>query len=350
MRRIFGSHLRLSIGICSLILVMVLGVACAGNQGPAGDQGPAGPSGPAGSQGPAGPVGAAGPAGPAGSVGAQSPGVAAAMEAGQEFESEVSTGVNRLYGKPLLQFDFMPSPFREKFGFEMMGVYNPEGPDPLPLTASTPDSAILASLVDAKGVGLPQAVFQNFAPTLVNVPLREIETWYVPGSIGDLSVRKTLPSHLGGPIIAPTQAEPSGPITKGDWFKASGVMTVECTSEGNSVTIRAKSLVPHRVYTVWAIWLDPSGPRMIPVPLGGAPNSYVTDENGDATYKRELNFCPTDAAKEPVDGKTLAIIGTHLHSDHVAYGAIPAPIAGGLPPGTVVHEHLSWNLGAGKPQ
>ena len=131
-------------------------------------------------------------------------------------------------------------------------------------------------------------------------------------------------------------------------FNASGKIKVKCGKKGNSVRINVKGLVPHRLYTFWAIWLDPSVPRFLPIPLGGAPNSYVTDEKGNATFKRELNFRLTDAAKDGVDGKTLAFIDTHLHSDHVAYGAIPVPIAAGFPPGTVLHAQLTWNLGVGE--
>ena len=78
------------------------------------------------------------------------------------------------------------------------------------------------------------------------------------------------------------------------------------------------------------------------------PNSYVTDKKGNATFERELNFCPTDAARDGVGDKILAFLGTHLHSDHVAYGGIPAPIAAGFPPGTVLHAQLTWNLGTGE--
>jgi hypothetical protein len=155
--------------VLTLILVMVLAVACAGEPGPAGPAGPAGPE------------GARGPAGPAGEAGAQSPGVAAAMSANaQTFEAVVSTGLNRSLGQPLLEFSFMPDPFKKQWGFEMLGVYNPDGPLPLPLTADTPDSAVLASLVDAEGVGPPQAIFQNVPPELVNVLLRDIGTYANP--------------------------------------------------------------------------------------------------------------------------------------------------------------------------
>ena len=44
----FGSRRRLCIGILSLISVIVLGMACAGDPGPVGPAGPTGPQGPAG--------------------------------------------------------------------------------------------------------------------------------------------------------------------------------------------------------------------------------------------------------------------------------------------------------------
>jgi len=268
------------------------------------------------------------------------------MQAGQEFEALVSTGLNRSLGQPLLEFDFMPAPFKEQWGFDMLGVYNPDGPLPLPLSADTPDSAVLVSLVDADGVGPPQAIFQNVPPELVNVPLRDIGSYSNP----KLARGGAIPSQSDGPVIGATQADPSSPITKGDWFKASGILKVACTPEGNSVSVNVKSLVANRLYTVWAIWLDPAGPSMIPVPLGGAPNVIITDKQGDGILERDLNFCPVDAALEGVDGKRLAGIGIHLHSDHAAYGPVPAPLAAGFPPGTVLHEHLTWNLGAGKLQ
>ena len=75
MRRILGRYRRLRIEICFLIiLVMVLGVACAGDPGAtgaSGQSGPAGAQGPAGAVGPAGSAGIQGMAGPAGAAGAQ---------------------------------------------------------------------------------------------------------------------------------------------------------------------------------------------------------------------------------------------------------------------------------------
>ncbi len=262
------------------------------------------------------------------------------------FDAEAVTGLNRRFGQPLFIFDFAPEPF-DKTGFTTIGVFNPDGAEPLPLTAETPDEAILATFVDPFVDELvPQPVAATVDPRWVNVPIRDIETWTTP----DLMTRAALPSQLAGPVVGLSQAEPSGPITKGDWLKASGKMTIQCTPQGNSVTIRVRNQVPNRVYTVWMIWIDPAAPRFIPLPLGGAPNAYITDEWGNAVFKRDLNFCPVEAAEEGVEGIRLAFFDAHLHSDHILYGGVPLPLFAGFPPGTVLQPHLTWNLGAGIPQ
>ena len=260
------------------------------------------------------------------------------------FDAQVVTGLNRLFGEPLFIFDFAPAPF-DKTGFETTGVFNPDGDDPLPLTSSTPDDAILATLIDPFiDQLLPKSVAKTADPRLFNVPLRDIETYTSPA----LKRSGKLPFQSAGPVIGASQADPGGPITKGDWFKASGRMEVSCGQEENSVSMRVTALIPNRIYSVWAIWLDPETPRFIPVALGGVPNAFITDKFGDATFERELNFCPVEAAKEGIEGKTMAFIDAHLHPDHALYGAAPAPILAGFPPGSVIQPHLTWNLGAGR--
>ena len=39
-----------------------------------------------------------------------------------EFEAVVSTGLNRSLGQPIFEFPFMPSPYKENWGFKMLGV------------------------------------------------------------------------------------------------------------------------------------------------------------------------------------------------------------------------------------
>lgn len=259
-----------------------------------------------------------------------------------EFDAIAVTGVNRLFGEPIFQFKFMKDTPLEFFGFETVGALV-DGPEDTPsriLTPGDPNGTILASFSESAA-----------DPKLINVPLQHIETWVWPP---DLSTRSDVPFELDSTESEATQAEPNNTITKGDWLSASGKLKVKCGKKGNSVRIHVKGLLPHRLYTVWGIWLTPpehaDGPGFKPYPLGGAPNAYVTDEKGDAIFERDLKFCLTDAAKDGVDGRRLAIIDTHLHSDHVAYGGLPAPLAGGFPPGTVLHAQLEWDLGAGERQ
>ena len=353
-----GKQLILKSIFVALLGLMTLTLACAGQPGPAGPAGPVGPAGADGQPGEQGPIGPPGPQGVPGEQGSPGPAsMVSLIEAGEQDDSrfsqdakvligEVSTGVNRLYGEPMFEFDFMPAPFDQRFGFETLGALNLGGSDPLPLTAETPNDATLVSLVDPQGIGLPQALVQNADPTLSNIPRRDVVTLVLPPN---MQQRAVLSGHLDGPVTGPTQAEPSGPITKGDWFQASGTLKIDCYAGKYRARIEAKTLVPNRVYTVWSIWMDPSGTGAVtPLPFGGAPNSFVTDGNGDATFERELNFCPHTAAQEGIEGKRLALIDAHLHSDHAAYGALPAPFAAGFPPGAVIHEHLSWDIGAGE--
>ena len=56
------------------------------------------------------------------------------------------------------------------------------------------------------------------------------------------------------------------------------------------------------------------------------------------------------AKLRPDWSKIDKVFASHLHSDHVLYGAVPVPSGAGLPLGTVGHMQLEWNLpGAGVP-
>ncbi len=264
------------------------------------------------------------------------------------IQGYVVTGLNRILSQPAFVFPEV-APFPAGIGFNTVAEFNPNGPDPFPLTPATPNSAILASVQD------PFFNPPNFPPTdpsLVNVQLRDIATWIAPPNLQN---RAPLAPHLDVPTLAYSQAEPTSqtPITLEDWFKAEGKMKIKCNDDGNSVKIKFKGLIPNRLYTVWALWviLDENDPRrgIWPQPLGGVPNAYMTDEDGDATFERKLNFCPKEAAEYGVNGNVLLTIATHLHSDGVAYGGLPSPIAAGSPPGTVLHAVLEWNMGNGIP-
>jgi len=154
-----------------------------------------------------------------------------------------------------------------------------------------------------------------------------------------------LPFQSDAPIASQAKADSSSePITLQDWLKASGEMEFHCRENGTaSLQIKVKDMVPNRAYTVWAMWHLADG-RIFPQPFGGAPNAYITDNEGNASLKRELNFCPQDVAQNGIENNRLLSIITHLHSDHIIYGGVPVPTATGFPPGTVGHMQLEWNF------
>lgn len=276
------------------------------------------------------------------------------------IKAENATGWNRHLGQVRYEWDFLPGELRTA-GANTAGVYNPDGDQPLPLTPETPMDAILATIVDPDlNIVFPGAL-DAFPPNPdgINVPLRDVGTW-TSGLInhrnGDINTplvdhsRVSLPFHVDAPIAAQAQSGSlsSDPITLGDWLKASGQMMIRCTPEGHAdLRIKVSDLIPNRAYTVWAMWHRANG-SIFPQPFGGVPNAFVTDKKGDAVLERYLNFCPTVAAEDGIDGNRLLSIITHLHSDHILYGAVPTPTATGFPPGSVLHMQLEWNFpGAG---
>jgi hypothetical protein len=257
------------------------------------------------------------------------------------LEGEVATGWNRLFGEARYHWDFLEPPL-DLAGATTLGLYNPEGGQPLPITADTPNDAVLATIVDP----YLERLFPPFKaglthPDAANVPLREVGTWVT----GDLSRRATLAPQPAAPIVSLPLADPdvAGPITKGDWFAASGQMVVTCKEATNRVKIRVRHLIPNRLYTVWGMWYSADG-QIVPKPFGGLPNAYVTDNHGNGMFERNLGFCPTGAALLGIEGSRLLSVISQLHSDHALYGAVWAPLFVGFPPGTVQHVQLEWNF------
>lgn len=268
------------------------------------------------------------------------------------IDSDNATGLNRSKGVPLYKFE-LPNGAVVTPGFDALGEYDPDpaATNSIPLDPLTPDNTILASFLDPKAFFAGQPV----NPALLNVLLRDVQTWTNFAPAFNLSTRSTPPAHLDAPVfpgVSQAEPNPEEDVTMGEWFEAKGKMRIKCNVKGNSVKIKLRGLLPNRLYTVWALWFVPGpNPAIFPQPLGGVPNVYVTDRNGRATFKRNLNFCPPEAAQAPFDGKILVELATHLHSDHIAYGGIPSPIQGGpnaMPPGTVLHGVLSWNMGNGE--
>ena len=224
-----------------------------------------------------------------------------------------TTGFNDLCGAAI--FPAAPN-------FSFSALFNPDGPDPIPLTptlcAENPDG-ILATWANpafyaANGFPLPDQ-------RLVNVPYNR-----VPIVIDPSGLRAFVPDHASGvpQPVPPTRSVPNEPDTIESFTSVAGRMKLKCRSDGTAeIEIKGRGYSPQAVLTVWVIWLNPpeSGlPPVLPQPLGGAPNHVVADSRGRFTFERTLSFCPMELQNGSVP---LAIdIAKHIDGGN-SYGGVP---------------------------
>ncbi len=224
-----------------------------------------------------------------------------------------------------------------------MGAFNSEGPEPLDLTPATPDSALLATLVDPGfllNAGLPP---EEWDPSWWNIPIQYVGTNVDPADL----VREALPDAASVPPWQTSKASPADPIYLETWKRARGVVSFECDDQGKSeFLLAARNLIPNRLYSLFGIYFNPTGmgePILTP-PFGGLPNAFVSDREGSGTIRRTLNGCPTNPPEpnEPV----LLVLDLHLHSDHMLNGAHPSlPLKdGGLGVGAITHAQLEFPI------
>ena len=265
---------------------------------------------------------------------------AAAEQPPTLIEGVAVTGFNRMMGRPVMDL----GPLGD-FGFETVAAYNPDGDMPAPVTADSPDSTLLATMVDDAFL---EAFFgdEGFRvdPKTVNVPLRKVPTSVTPFYEPFVTLKgalETEPYQLFGP----GQTEPAAPITLGQWKRARGMVIIDCSDEEEpSIDLIMGGLIPNRIYTVWGVFLPPGltvpmkdfGPIL---PLGGVPNVVVSDKNGSGRFKRTLNFCPTDLEDDEVP---LASIFVVYHSDLMANGGVPTFPERSRFPGTSAHVQLQF--------
>ncbi|MGR9053092.1 MAG: hypothetical protein ACU84J_10625 [Gammaproteobacteria bacterium] len=256
-------------------------------------------------------------------------------------KAENVTGWNRFLGQTRYHWDFLAPPL-DTAGANTIGEYDPNGTEAVNLTPDAPDDTVLASYVDVSlEIVFPPFQLHMTDPATLNVPIRDTATIVS----GDGVTRGVLPFIEDAAPTDRSFAAPNdpNPITLGDWLKASGNMFIRCRGDEAELHIKVRDLIPNRAYTVWAMWHLANG-RILPQPFGGVPNAYITDNKGNADFQRKLNFCPMQASKDGIDGSRLLSIITHIHSDHIIYGAVPFPAGAGFPPGSVGSMQLEWNF------
>jgi hypothetical protein len=263
---------------------------------------------------------------------AQSGGVAAARVAA--IDGRVVTGFNSYLGQPVVNY----APPVGTLSFEMLAEFNVFGGAPIPLRVDTPKSTLLATFVSPAVLQALNLTPADVNPASLNLPLRQV----APNLTADGLTRGSVPGLAIAEQVQVSQAEPSYPITLAEWERAGGSAKIVCSEDRASIELTLGSLIPNRLYTAWAVF---GGAAVTGIPLGGLPNVVVTDEWGDATLRRSLNFCPIDPA--PGERPLLAI-EVVLHGDHQSYGAVPDLALAGrdlsLFAGTIRWAHLDFPI------
>jgi len=259
----------------------------------------------------------------------------------KHFRAVVVTGVNSALGEPVFSWG---EPFGAAFNFPTMGAFNKEGPNPLPLDASTPASAVLASYIDPVFLALfgkPPDYVLN--PQWLNVPIRQ-----TPINVDfSLAKKQPLPGVRDAQPLDLAQAEPANAITLGEWMRGRGNASISCAGDGAEVQLRMRGLIPNRMYSVWATMGVPpqpgqQTPNAFPIPIGGTPNIFVTDREGDASFERWIKFCPLDAH---ATDNPLLFIDVQLNANDQTYGAVISPgFIDGNWPGIITFSHVVFPI------
>lgn len=271
-----------------------------------------------------------------------------AQDTGYEREKVIegvpATGPNRILDRSNWDFGTVFGWPLGTTSFPEVGEYNPNGPEPLPLTSNTPMSAVLATILDPDFIRATGYDPSNLDPSYVNVPLHQVKTLTeVVNSAGVLeTTRKPLTGIFQSAPFSASIAEPDEPITLGKWLGAKGRAFIRCNETGGgSVRLIMKGLLPNRLYSVWGGSISAQhGP--FNHALGGAPSAFTTDGKGSASWDRKLNFCPLEASKNPQ--AQLAWIMVLYHSDHMAYGSVFGPSSDSLFGGSIGHVQIEFDL------
>lgn len=261
----------------------------------------------------------------------------------REFHSIVATGLNDHLG-------VIPYNLGEPYGtfsFQMVGVYNKDGPTPLPITPHTPDSAILATTVTPNFLVIDGKTQADVDPAWLNIPLRDVPIHTDFASLYSLSGPPLPGVREAGPEDV-AQAEPNEPVTLGQWKKGRGTLRIICQSETSAtLKLSVRSLLPHRMYGIGATLggfheLPVDQRQLAPFAIGGEPHVFVTDENGDGYHERQIQFCPLDPNSTD---RTVLLINLLFYSRGQNYGAVSEPVrVDGLFLGLVTHNQLQFPI------
>jgi len=102
-------------------------------------------------------------------------------------------------------------------------------------------------------------------------------------------------------------------------------MRVSCATDGEAtINVEFHDLIPDSLYTLWGMYATvlpgQFERQLIPVPLGGVPNTISSDKRGYGSLERNINGCPL---KPFSDGSELMMVILNYHADGSVYGGDP---------------------------
>jgi len=137
----------------------------------------------------------------------------------------------------------------------------------------------------------------------------------------------------------PLDKKPVGEVTLGRWLRARGMVDIRLTNYSAArgaytaadFHFKFSKLLPHSLYTVWAIRLN----NLVPMPVLGRPdplaipNVVVADRHGRAHFSTRL-INPFPAPEEDPTGSRLIGFVVNYHDDYQNWGACPARLGPGV--------------------
>ena len=248
------------------------------------------------------------------------------------------TGINRIRDEVAVEL-----PYVADLSFSLVGVQdtaNPDGPA-LPVTADTPDEAILATYADPEFY----ETFYGITDTST-IPGQNLPYSQVPHIINELGESAEIPQQAANEAWwEVNNGAENADYTLGQWLAASGNLHFFCNpAKGNHFSLRVRGLIPGGLYSLWGYYYDQqTGALEAPFPFGGTSNNVFTVERtGRLRTDHNMAFCPQDV--DPANDQQMVFIMLTYHPDGQIHGGTDAvlgdPVAAG--PGINAIPHVMF--------
>lgn len=237
----------------------------------------------------------------------------------------ITHGINTFNDRPLADFSASSKLFARIGTVHEIGVLKKGGKNASIITDNVSPGTPMATIDSyelQEGLGFPSGL----GP--FNIPISTAPTLFTGSkTINDRMKPKPFAessdlSTLGLPYLS---KEADAQITLQEWNCASARIYGSCNNGRATFKVQIKNGLPNGVYTMLDVGIsNPLTAKEVPSvgPFGGLPNILTTDEKGNGSLRRQLNYCPTEKCQGMVRCTLYASL--FYHFDHMVYGGSPA--------------------------